>query len=147
MRRDIFTEEHELFRAQVRRFIEIEVEPKIAAWNARGMSDRETWRRLGTAGFLAPSAPVEYGGAGADFLYDAIVVEELARVRAHALSMSLHTGVCLPYLSTYGSEMQKHRYLPGTISGDILLGIAMSEPGTGSDLAAITTTARREGDS
>ncbi|MGH7964834.1 MAG: acyl-CoA dehydrogenase family protein, partial [Candidatus Binatia bacterium] len=106
-----------------------------------------TWRRLGTAGFLAPSAPVEYGGAGADFLYDAIVVEELARVRAHALSMSLHTGVCLPYLSTYGSETQKHRYLPGTISGDILLGIAMSEPGTGSDLAAITTTARREGDS
>jgi acyl-CoA dehydrogenase len=147
MRRDIFTEEHEMFREQVRRFAENELAPKIPEWNRVGMSDRESWRKMGAAGFLGANAPVEYGGAGADFIYDAIVVEELARVRAHGLMMGLHSDICLPYLTTYGSEEQKKRYAPGAISGDIILAIAMTEPGTGSDLAAVQTSARRDGDS
>jgi acyl-CoA dehydrogenase len=147
MRRDIFTEEHEMFREQVRRFAENELAPKIPEWNRVGMSDRESWRKLGAAGFLGANAPAEYGGAGADFIYDAIVVEELARVRAHGLMMGLHSDICLPYITTYGSEEQKKRYAPGAISGDIILAIAMTEPGTGSDLAAVQTTARRDGDS
>ena len=146
MRRDIFSDEHELFRDQFRRFAAAELEPKIADWNARGLTDRESWKRMGEEGFLGASAPEEYGGAGQDFIYDAIVMEELAYIRAHALMMSLHSDICLPYLVTFGSEDQKRRYVPGAISGDIVLGIAMTEPGTGSDLANVQTRALRDGD-
>jgi len=146
MRRDHFTAEHELFREQFRRFAQKEIEPKIAEWNDRGMSDRETWRRAGAEGFLGACAPVEYGGAGADFFYDAVVMEELASIRAHAMMISLHSDICMPYIVSYGTEEQKRKYLPGTISGDILLGIAMTEPGTGSDLANVQTKAIRQGD-
>jgi acyl-CoA dehydrogenase len=147
MRRDLFTPEHEIFREQFRRFAQKEIEPKVAAWNERGMSDRETWRRAGAAGFLGAAAPVEYGGAGGDFLYDAILMEEMAWIRAHAMMMSLHSDIVMPYLISYGSPEQKRRYLPGAISGEILLGIAMTEPGAGSDLAAVQTRAVRDGDS
>jgi len=146
MRRDVFSAEHELFRDQFRRFAEREVVPRIEGWDARGMSDRATWKRMGEEGFLGAHAPAEYGGAGQDFLYDAIVIEELADLRAHALMMYLHSDICMPYLVRYGSVEQKRRYLPGAIAGDVLLGIAMTEPGTGSDLAAVQTRARREGD-
>jgi acyl-CoA dehydrogenase len=146
LRRDLFSDEHDLFRDQVRRFVEREVEPRVPEWNEKGMSDRETWRRAGEAGLLGACAPEEYGGAGADFLYDAIVIEEFARVRAHAMMMSLHSDICMPYLTTYASEEQKQRYLPGAIRGEILLGICMTEPGTGSDLAAVETKAIRDGD-
>jgi acyl-CoA dehydrogenase len=147
MRREIFTEEHELFRTQVRRLVETEIVPKIPQWNRDGMSDRASWQKLGAAGFLGPNAPAEYGGGGVDFLYDAIVVEEIARVRAHGLMMGLHSDICIPYITSFGSEAQKRRYIPGACSGDIILAIAMTEPGTGSDLAAVQTNARRDGDS
>lgn len=147
MRRDIFTEEHEIFRTQVRRFVENELVPKIPEWNSAGMSDRESWRKMGEAGFLGANAPAEYGGAGADFIYDAIVIEELAWVRAHGLMMGLHSDIIMPYIVTYGSEEQKRRWVPGAVSGEKILAIAMTEPGTGSDLAAVQTTARRDGDS
>src|ERR1700731_2596949 len=111
MRRDIFTEEHEMFRAQVRRFVDTEIEPKVAEWNRAGMSDRASWRKMGEAGFLGPNQPVEYGGAGADFLYGPIVIEEMARVRAHGLMMGLHSDICLPYVVTYGTEEQKRRFV------------------------------------
>jgi acyl-CoA dehydrogenase len=146
MRRDIFSAEHELFREQFRRFAAAEIAPRVAEWNARGMSDRETWRRAGAAGFLGAHAPTEYGGAGGDFLFDAIVMEEMAWIRAHAMMISLHSDICMPYLITYGSDEQKRRYLPGAISGEILLGIAMTEPGAGSDLAGVQTRAIRHGD-
>ncbi|HYD47779.1 MAG TPA: acyl-CoA dehydrogenase family protein [Terriglobales bacterium] len=146
MIRDIFSEEHQQFREQFRRFAAREIEPKVEHWNGTGMSDRTTWRKLGEAGFLGAAAPVEYGGAGGDFLYDAIVMEEMAYLRAHALMMSLHSDIVMPYLTTYGSEEQKRRYLPGCISGEILLGIAMTEPGTGSDLQNVQTKAIRRGD-
>ena len=146
MRRDIFSEEHEVFREQFRRFAVAEIEPRIAGWDAEGRSDRESWLKMGEHGFLGANAPEEYGGAGADFLYDAIVMEELAYLRAHGMMMSLHSNICMPYITTYGSDEQKERYLPGCISGEILLGICMTEPGTGSDLQNVQTRARREGD-
>jgi acyl-CoA dehydrogenase len=146
MRREIFSAEHNMFREQVRRFVDSEIEPKVPEWNRNGISDRESWRRMGAAGFLGANAPEQYGGGGVDFLYDAIVMEELARVRAHGLMMGLHSDICMPYLSTYGSEEQKRRYLTKAISGETILAIAMTEPSTGSDLAAVRTTAKREGD-
>src|SRR5882724_1352039 len=146
MRRDIFSEEHEMFRAQVRRFVDTEIEPKVLEWNRVGMSDRASWRKMGEAGFLGANAPAEYGGGGVDFIYDAIVMEEIARVRAHGLMMSLHSDICMPYITSFGNEEQKRRYLPGAINGETILAIAMTEPGTGSDLAAVQTTARRDGD-
>ncbi len=146
MRRDIFSEEHEIFRAQFRRFAEREIAPRVEEWNAQGGSDPKVWRRAGAAGFLGATAPTEWGGAGGDFIYDAIVIEEMARIRAHAMMISLHSDIVMPYLTHYGSEEQKRRWLPGTILGEVILGIAMTEPGTGSDLANVSTSARRDGD-
>jgi alkylation response protein AidB-like acyl-CoA dehydrogenase len=146
VKREIFSEEHDLFRAQFRRFAEAEIAPKVAGWNEKGVTDLATWRRCGEEGYLGANAPEEYGGAGADFLYDAIIMEELARIRAHALMVSLHCDICMPYLMEYGNAEQKARYLPGCISGETILAVAMTEPGTGSDLANIQTRAIRDGD-
>jgi acyl-CoA dehydrogenase len=146
MRRDIFSEEHELFRSEFRRFAASEIEPRIPEWNAAGRTDPETWKRCGEAGFLGACAPEAYGGAGGDFLFDAVIMEELARIRAHGLMLSLHSDIVMPYLIHYGSDEQKRRYLPGTIDGSLILGIAMTEPGTGSDLANVQTRALRDGD-
>ena len=146
MRRDVFGEEHELFREQFRRFARKEIEPRIPEWNVRGMPDRDTWRRMGEAGFLGANQPEEYGGAAGDFRYDAVIMEELAWLRAHALMFSLHADICVPYLRDFGSEAQKRRWLPGCITGEVLMGVAMTEPGTGSDLANVQTRALRDGD-
>jgi len=146
VRRDIFSEEHELFRAEFRRFAEAEIAPRVDEWNEAGISDRETWRKLGQAGFLGANAPEEYGGAGADFLFDAIIMEEFAYLRAHAVMMSLHSDICMPYLTHYGNEEQKQKYLRGAIAGETILAVAMTEPGTGSDLANVQTRAIRDGD-
>ncbi len=146
MQRDIFSEEHELFRREFRRFAEAEIEPKVEKWNREGKSDRDVWRRAGEEGFLGANAPEAYGGAGGDFLFDVVLIEEMSRIRAHAMMLSLHSDICMPYLEHYGSEEQKQRYLTGAISGETLLAIAMTEPGTGSDLANVQTRAIREGD-
>ena len=146
MRRDVYGEDHDLYREQFRRFAEKEIAPKIAAWNEAGMPDRATWRRLGEEGFLGASMPEQYGGAGGDFLFDAIVMEELAGLRAHALMFSLHIDICAPYIRDFGSEEHKQKFLTGAIRGDVLLAVAMTEPGTGSDLAAVQTRAIRDGD-
>ena len=146
MRRDIFTEDHELFRAQFRRFADKEIEPRLAEWNRRGITDRATWRRLGEEGFLGPAMPEAYGGGGGDFLYDAIVLEEIAWRRAHGLMTAVHSSICMPYVLSWGTEEQKRKYLPPAIRGELLLGICMTEPGTGSDLANVQTRAIRDGD-
>jgi len=146
LERDVYSEDHELFRAQFRRFAEAEIAPRVEAWNREGRSDKATWRRAGQEGFLGAAAPAEYGGAGGDFLFDAVLMEEMARIRAHAMMMSLHSDICMPYLVHYGTEEQKRRYLPGAISGEIVLAIAMTEPGTGSDLSNVQTRALRDGD-
>ncbi len=146
MRRTVFAEEHELFRTQFRRFVEKEVEPKVAEWNLAGQCDRGTWRRMGGQGYLGANAPEEYGGIDAGFLYNVIIIEELSWARTHPLLTLLHCDIVMPYLVLYGTEEQKRRYLPSTIKGERIMGICMSEPDAGSDLAALKTTARREGD-
>jgi acyl-CoA dehydrogenase len=146
MKREVYSPEHELFRAEFRRFAKTEIEPKIAEWNARGISDRDSWRRMGAAGYLGAAMPERYGGGGGDFAYAAIVIEELSLLRAHALQTSLHSDICMPYLLHYGSEEQKQRFLVPAISGECLLAIAMTEPAAGSDLAGIQTRAVRHGD-
>jgi acyl-CoA dehydrogenase len=146
MRRDIFSDEHEHFRAEFRRFVKLEIEPKVEAWNRAGVTDRETWRLCGRQGYLGASAQQEYGGGGGDFLFEAVIIEELAAVRAHALMLSLHSDICMPYLSQYANRDQKERYLVPAISGDCVLALAMTEPGTGSDLANVQTRAILDGD-
>ncbi|HKK52088.1 MAG TPA: acyl-CoA dehydrogenase family protein [Myxococcota bacterium] len=146
MRREIFSEEHDLFREQFRRFVRNEVEPHVAQWNASGITPRSIWKRMGEEGYLGCDMPEEWGGAGADFLYDAIIMEELAYARAHALQASLHTDICLPYLATWGTREQKEKFLAPAIAGDCLVAIAMTEPAVGSDLGGVQTRAIREGD-
>jgi len=146
MRREIFSEEHEHFRAEFRRFVEAEIEPRVEAWNRAGISDRETWQRCGQQGYLGASAPEEYGGGGGDFLFEAVIMEELAWARAHALMVSLHSDICMPYLTVFGSPEQKERYLVPAIAGECVLALAMTEPGTGSDVANIQTRAILDGD-
>jgi acyl-CoA dehydrogenase len=146
MKRVVYGEEHELFREQFRRFAEAEIAPRVEAWNEAGISEREVWQRAGAEGFLGVNAPEAYGGAEAGYLYSAIIHEELAYVRGHAMMIGLHSDICMPYLIHYGNDEQKAKYLPGAISGDILLSIAMTEPGTGSDLANVQTRAIRDGD-
>jgi acyl-CoA dehydrogenase len=146
MRRDVFGEEHELFRQQFRKFAEREIEPRVAAWNAQRATDPAIWQRMGEQGFLGPAMPEEYGGGGGDFLFDAIVMEELAWRRAHGIMTAVHSSICMPYILTWGSEEQKRRWLPPAIRGELLLGICMTEPGTGSDLANVQTRAVRDGD-
>lgn len=145
MRREIFTDEHEHFRTEFRRFAKAEIVPHLEQWNQSGRTDRETWSKMGQAGYLGANAPEEYGGAGAGLLMDAVVIEELADLRAHALQTAVHSDICMPYLIEYGTESQKKSFLPGAIDGSRILAIAMTEPGTGSDLANVQTRARREG--
>ena len=146
MRRTIFSEEHDLFRAEFRRFAENELLPHNERWIESGISDRSAWKRMGEGGFLGANQPEAYGGAGGDFLFNAIIMEELADLRLHALQASLHTDICMPYLTTWGTEEQKQRWLMPAIAGDCLLAIAMTEPSTGSDLANVSTKAIRDGD-
>lgn len=146
MRREILSEDHDLFREQFRRFVKAEVEPFAAQWNRDGITPRAIWKRMGEEGYLGANQATEYGGAGGDFLYDAIVMEELAYFRCHALQASLHTDICLPYLASFGTEAQKRKWLAPAIAGECLVAIAMTEPGAGSDLAAVQTRALREGD-
>jgi len=146
MRREIFSDEHEHFRSEFRRFADAEIAPHVEEWNQNGISDRSAWRKMGQAGFLGANQPEEYGGSGADFLYDAIIIEELADLRAHALQASLHTDICIPYLTTFGTEEQKQKWLVPAITGECLVAIAMTEPAVGSDLAGVGTRAIRDGD-
>lgn len=146
MRRTLFSDEHALYRDTVRRFLEREVVPHQAQWNAAGSVDREAWRKAGEAGLLCPWLPEALGGPGGDFLHSVVVMEELARVYESGFAMPLHSDIVVPYIHTYGSKAHKERWLPGCASGEVVTAIAMTEPGTGSDLAAMETTARRDGD-
>ncbi len=146
MQRTIFSADHELFRQTVRTFLLREVVPHQERWVEAGIVDREVWRKAGAAGLLCPWLSEDEGGPGGDFLHSVIVMEELARVYESGLALALHSDVVVPYLVSFGSEDLRRRYLPGCVSGDLVTAIAMTEPGTGSDLAAIATTARRDGD-
>ena len=140
------TAELTLFRETVRRFFAAEVVPHITAWRKAGLVAREAWRRAGAAGLLCASMPAEFGGGGGDFRHEAILIEELAAIGFGDFAISLHNAIIAPYLLHYGTETQKHRWLPRMASGDMVAAIAMTEPDAGSDLQAIRTTARRVGD-
>ncbi|MBC8072547.1 MAG: acyl-CoA dehydrogenase family protein [Deltaproteobacteria bacterium] len=147
MRRNLFDDEHELFRTTVRRFIEREVVPHQARWREQGRVDRQTWRAAGEAGLLCPWLDERWGGPGGDLRHSIVVMEELALVHESGFALALHSDIIVPYIASFGSDAQRERWLPGCASGELVTAIAMTEPDTGSDLAAITTTAVRDGDS
>ncbi|MDT8272973.1 MAG: acyl-CoA dehydrogenase family protein [Desulfomonilia bacterium] len=141
------TEEHHIFREAVRRYFEKEVTPFADQWEQDGIVPREAWKKFAAQGFLCPWLPEQYGGVEADFLYSFILTEELAKTRCGGFFFPLHSDIVVPYISSFGTDEQKDRWLPGCVSGDIITAVAMTEPGTGSDLAAIRTTAVKDGDS
>jgi alkylation response protein AidB-like acyl-CoA dehydrogenase len=149
MQRDIFETEHDAFRDTVRTFLAREAIPHHEQWEVDGQVDRAVWKAAGAAGLLGTDVPEEYGGGGVpDFRYNAVVTEEICRAGTTGLGFSLQNDVTAPYLLRLATEEQKRRWLPGFCSGEIITAIAMTEPGTGSDLQGIKTTAKRnaEGD-
>ena len=147
MRRRIFDEDHELFRETVRAFCEKECLPHVDEWRESGYAGREVWLKAGEAGLLGWEVPEEFGGSGiSDFRYNAILAEEMVTSGASGPGFALNNDVVLPYLLALASDEQKQRWLPGMVTGEVIWAIAMSEPGTGSDLKSLATTAVREGD-
>jgi len=146
--RAVYSEDHSALRDLTRRFIAAEIAPHFDAWEQAGIVDRSLWDKLGEAGILCATVPEEYGGIGADFRMHAVVAEELAYsgFMGPAADVSVHSDVCLGYLLSHATPEQKARWLPGMVSGKLVCAIAMTEPGTGSDLQGIRTTARRDGD-
>ena len=144
--RTLFETEHEQFRDSVRKFLETEAAPYHAQWEKDGHVDRELWKKAGQMGFMVPTAPESYGGLGLDFRYNAIFDEEVSRSGLTGIGIGLHNDITVPYLINNGTEAQKDKYLPLCLSGDMITAIAMTEPGTGSDLQNIKTTAIRDGD-
>ena len=143
--RKLFSEEHELYRDQVRRFIEREITPHHAKWEKDKVVPRSVWLAAGRAGLLCPSISAEYGGCGGDRLHSMVVIEELARAGATGPGFALHSDIVAPYILAYGAEEQRRRYLPAMARGEIIGAIAMSEAGAGSDLQGVRTTAVRRG--
>ena len=149
VKRTIFADEHRDYRESVRRFLAAEVVPNHAQWEREGIVPRELFAKAARQGLLAMSVPEEYGGAGVgDFRFNQIVVEEVAYagVAGSGLGITLHNDICLPYFLAYCDEQQRARWLPGIADGSLITALAMTEPGIGSDLAAMTTRARRDGD-
>jgi acyl-CoA dehydrogenase len=146
MQRTLFRSEHDQFRTSFRQFLDREVKPHQERWREAGMVDRAAWRKAGASGFLCPWLPEELGGPGGDFLHSVVVMEEMATAYESGFALALHSDVIVPYLATFGDDDQKRRWLPGCASGELVTALAMTEPGTGSDLAAIATTAVKDGD-
>jgi len=143
----LYTEEHEAFRATARTFFEREVVPHHAQWEADGIVPREVWLAAGRAGLLCFDVAEEYGGAGVDdFRYHVVLSEEQTRAGASGPGVSVHPDIIVPYLSSLGTPEQKARWLPGCVTGETITAIAMTEPGAGSDLAGVRTTAVDTGD-
>ena len=143
--RTVFEPEHELFRRSVAAFIDREITPNYAEWEKDGKVSREVWRKAGEEGLLLTTMPEEYGGAGGDFRTAAIIIEELAARAFAAPGYTLHSEIVAPYILHYGTEEQKRQWLPKMASGEYVASIAMTEPGTGSDVQSIRTTAIRDG--
>ncbi len=146
LKRTIFSEEHEIFIEQARRFMEEELLPHTERWEEQGYVDRDVWLKAGALGLLCPTMPEEYGGSGVDRLFSMILIEEQARAGCSGPGFSLHSDIVAPYILHYGSEEQKKRWLPEMAAGRAIGAIAMTEPGGGSDLQAVKTTAIRDGD-
>jgi acyl-CoA dehydrogenase len=144
--RHIFKEEHNLFRRSVSSFFQRDLVPHHERWNEQGVVDREAWLAAGREGIHCMSISAEYGGGGLDKLFSAVMIEELARSGLSGPAFHIHSEIVAPYVETYGSEAQKLRWLPLMATGEAIGAIAMTEPGAGSDLQAIVTQARPDGD-
>ncbi len=143
--RELFSEEHESFRATVRRFLETEVRPRHQQWEADGIVPRTLWQRAGELGLLLTAVPADDGGVGGDRLHSAVIIEEIARSGLSGLGFNVHSDIVGVYIAKYGTAEQKQRWLPGMAAGDTIGAVAMTEPGTGSDLQSIRTRARQDG--
>jgi len=146
VKRTIYSEEHDQFRDTVRRWVRDDVAPHYEAWQEARQVPKEAWLAAGELGLLCPSAPEEYGGLGADFLYGCVINEELYYHAVSSFFLPLHSDIVFPYLERLGTDAQKRRWVPGCISGEHVLALAMTEPDAGSDLAALRTRAVRDGD-
>jgi len=148
MAHPLFNDEHEMLRRSIHAFVEKEIVPRAAEWEAAGRIPRELWRRLGELGFLGLEFPTEYGGSGADFLASVVLGEEMARCRSGgvAFSVLVHTDMSSPWLTRFGTDAQKRKYLPGIIRGETVCALGITEPGAGSDMAGLATRAVRDDD-
>ena len=144
--RKLYDADHDMFRDTVRKFLQAEAAPHHEQWEMDGMVSDEIWLRAGEQGFLCPTVPEEYGGVGADFRYNCIVNEEVARAGCTGLGWGVHSDVSVPYIIRYGSKEQKKKYLGRCVTGDLITAIAMTEPGAGSDIQGTKTSAVLEGD-
>ncbi|CAM3237062.1 acyl-CoA dehydrogenase family protein [Filibacter tadaridae] len=140
------TDDHVLFRKSLRKFLEKEAIPQYESWEKKRLIPVSFWKRLGEMGFLCPHVEEKYGGLGLDFSFSVIIGEELERVGASLTGVGLHNDIVVPYIESFGTDEQKARWLPGCITADFITAIAMTEPGVGSDLANVQTTAVKEGD-
>jgi len=146
IQRSIFREDHEMFRETARRFFERECVPRQAEWDEAGKVDRQTWLKAGREGLLCSMVPATYGGGGGDFGHATVINEEMHRAGVSGVSFGLHSDIIAMYIVRFGTEEQKHRWLPSICSGETILALGMTEPGSGSDLKAARTTAIRDGD-
>jgi acyl-CoA dehydrogenase len=146
MKHPYLNEDHEIFRQSLRKFLEKEAYPYYEQWEEERMIPRSFWRKMGEQGFLCPDIDEKYGGSGVDWGFSVVINEELERVGTGLIGIGLHNDIVVPYITAYGTEAQKERWLPKCVTGETISAIAMTEPGTGSDLANIKTTARLEGD-
>lgn len=144
--RTLFSSEHDIFRRSVRRFVETELQPFHEEWEEAGLVPREVWRKAGEAGMLCCNVSEQYGGPGADFLYNVVVIEEMARAGVTGPGFNIHSDMVATYLERFGSEELKRKWLPGMVTGEIIGSLGITEPGAGSDVRGISTTLRREGD-
>jgi len=140
------TEEHDIFRKSLRRFLEKEAYPFYEKWEEDRMIPRSFWRKMGAQGYLCPDIDEDYGGSGVDWGFSVVINEELERVGSSMIGIGLHNDIVVPYINSYGTEEQKQKWLPKCASGEFITAIAMTEPGTGSDLSNIQTTAKLKGD-
>ena len=144
--RKVFRDDHEMFRDQVRRFVDREIVPFHAEWEHQGFVPKSVWHKAGQEGLLCVMAPEEFGGAGGDYGHSAVLIEELARANATAVGFTTHSEIVANYIVAYGDAQQKRKWLPQMISGETIAVIAMTEPGIGSDLRSMRTSIRRDGD-
>jgi acyl-CoA dehydrogenase len=144
--RTLFSSDHEMFRDSTRRFIANEITPFHSEWEKVGIVPRELWRRAGQAGLLCTNVPEEYGGPGADFLYNVVLAEELGRAGATGPGFTVHSDMVATYILTFGTAEQKKKWLPGMVSGELIGALGLTEPDCGSDLKELRTRALRDGD-
>ncbi|MES2399087.1 MAG: acyl-CoA dehydrogenase family protein [Pseudomonadota bacterium] len=146
LKRELFNEDHDAFRSMVRRFIDKEIAPHHASWEEAGIVPRDLWLKAGAAGMLCCTVPEQYGGADADYLFDVVVFEEMARSGFSGPGFMIHCDLVATYISTFGTDAQKQQWLPKMVTGEAIGSLGMTEPHAGSDLKAIRTKAVRDGD-